>query len=181
VIAGTVIDEERLKIEMSMITITFRFSAATFTNDTLLNGKNVEEEIRSPLVASLVSHVSALPFVRHRMVALQQEMGKDKRVVMDGRDIGTVVFPDAEVKIFMTADPEVRARRRLAELLGKEIPTSFEEVRENLKQRDYLDENRETAPLRKAAGAFVIDNTRLSRQEQLKVAMDYIKKKMNES
>jgi len=180
-IEGARIAEEQLEREMSQITINFRFSKETFTNETYLNGKNIEDEIRSPGVASLVSYVSALPFVRSRMVALQQNMGREKRVVMDGRDIGTVVFPEAEVKIFMTADPEVRARRRLAELTEKGISTSFEEVLENLKQRDYLDETRETAPLRKAPGAFVIDNTRLSRKEQLEIAMTYIKQKKNES
>lgn len=180
-IDGVCIAGEQLEREMPQISINFCFSADTFTNVTFLNGRNIEDEIRSPGVASLVSYISALPFVRSRMVALQQKMGKDKRVVMDGRDIGTVVFPEAEVKIFMTADPEIRARRRLAELLEKGITTSFEEVLGNLKQRDHLDETRETAPLRKAPGAFVIDNTCLTRKAQLEIAMDYIKQKRDES
>ena len=157
------------------ISIQFRNNPDTRINETFLNGVNVENEIRMPEVASKVSLVSAIPFVRSRLVTLQKEMGKNKGIVKDGRDIGTVVFPDAEVKIFMTADPAVRAKRRLAELEEKGIKTTFGEVLENLKLRDHLDETRETSPLKKAVDAVVIDNTNLTRQGQLEIALNYIR------
>ena len=177
---GNILQSELVKA-LSSIEIQFRNNPLTLINETYLDGHNIEEEIRMPDVASHVSPVSALAFVRNQMVAMQQEMGKNKRIVMDGRDIGTVVFPEAEVKIFMTADPEVRARRRLAELHEKGIETTLEEVLTNLKERDNMDETRETAPLKKATGAFIIDNTHLSKQGQLGIALQYIEQKINES
>jgi CMP/dCMP kinase len=180
-IKNEIFDQKKLKELLPGIDIGFRYNSSTGCNETYLNGVNIENEIRMPEVASHVSPLSALPFVRERMVALQKEMGKNKRIVMDGRDIGTVVFPDAEVKIFMTADPEVRARRRLAELEEKNIKTTLGEVLANLKERDFMDENRETSPLRKAGDAYVIDNTSLTRIGQLEEALSYIKKKMNGS
>lgn len=181
IIENGMIDQKKIEESLHTINISFQYNPSTGNNETCLNGKNIEEEIRMPEVASHVSPVSALPFIRERMVAIQKAMGKNKRIVMDGRDIGTVVFPDAEVKIFMTADPEVRARRRLAELAEKGINTTFEEVLANLKERDFIDENREASPLRKASDAYVIDNTNLTRSGQLEEALSYIKKKMNGS
>ncbi len=181
IIKDGIIDQKKIEDSLHTINISFQYNPSTGNNETYLNGKNIEEEIRMPEVASHVSPVSALPFIRERMVTLQKEMGKNKRIVMDGRDIGTVVFPDAEVKIFMTADPEVRARRRLAELAEKSVKTTFEEVLANLKERDFIDENREASPLRKASDAYVIDNTNLTRSGQLEEALGYIKKKMNGS
>jgi CMP/dCMP kinase len=174
-------DQIKIKESLPEIDISFQYNSTTGCNETYLNGKNIENEIRMPEVASHVSPLSTLPFVRERLVALQKAMGKNKRIVMDGRDIGTVVFPDAEVKIFMTADPEVRARRRLAELAEKNIKTTFEEVLANLKERDFMDENRETSPLRKASDSYVIDNTNLTRNGQLEEALGYINKKLNGS
>lgn len=180
-IEGNRVNEEHLAQALDTLRIHFVCNPTTLCNETFLNGQNIEDAIRMPEVAEHVSPVSALPFVRHAMVAMQQEMGKEKRVVMDGRDIGTVVFPQAEVKIFMTAQPEIRARRRLAELTEKGVNTSFDEVLANLKMRDHLDETRETAPLRKAPDALIIDNSNLSRQGQLEIALKHIDSIMHES
>ena len=145
-----------------------------FENDTVneselqkdLNGENVENEIRSMRVSDKVSQVSAIPFIREAMVAQQQALGKQKGVVMDGRDIGTTVFPDAELKIFVTASPETRAQRRLDELQKKGSNVSFEEVLDNVKKRDYIDQNREISPLRKADDALLLDNSKMTLAEQ---------------
>jgi cytidylate kinase len=152
---GDVIDTEKLKKE-------------TGRPDTYLNGVNVENKIRSMEVSSKVSPISTLDFVREEMVAQQQAMGKEKGIVMDGRDIGTTVFPDAELKIFVTATPEIRAQRRYDELKAKGQEASFDEILENVKQRDYIDQNREVSPLRKAEDALLLDNTDLSIEEQKK-------------
>ena len=133
-----------------------------------LNGVTVENKIRSMEVSSKVSPISTLDFVREEMVAQQQAMGKEKGIVMDGRDIGTTVFPDAELKIFVTATPEIRAQRRYDELKAKGQEASFDEILENVKQRDYIDQNREVSPLRKAEDALLLDNTDLSIEEQKK-------------
>ena len=127
---------------------------------------NVEKEIRGMEVADKVSPVATLGFVRRVLVAKQQEMGKAKGIVMDGRDIGTVVFPDAELKLFVTASPEVRAKRRVDELEAKGIPASYEEVLENVKKRDYIDSTREESPLRQADDALVLDNSHMTLEEQ---------------
>ena len=134
--------------------------------ETYLNGRNVEREIRSMAVSSKVSHVAAVGFVRSKLVALQQAMGKEKGIVMDGRDIGTVVFPDAELKIFLTASPEVRAQRRVDELRGKGQTVSYEEVLHNVKERDRIDETREVDPLRRADDALLLDNSAMTLQQQ---------------
>ena len=131
-----------------------------------LNGVNVENKIRTMGVSSKVSPISALDFVREAMVAQQQAMGKEKGIVMDGRDIGTTVFPDAELKIFVTATPEIRAQRRFDELKAKGQEGSFEEILENVKQRDYIDQHREVSPLRKADDALLLDNSNLSIEQQ---------------
>ncbi|MBD5289826.1 MAG: (d)CMP kinase [Bacteroides sp.] len=143
---------------------------------TLLNGEDVEREIRGMEVSGMVSPVSVIPAVRHRLVALQQEYGRAKGIVMDGRDIGTTVFPDAEMKVFVDASPEVRARRRLKELTEKGIPTTYEEVLANVRERDHIDSTREESPLRKADDAFVLNNDNLSLDEQLQVLIDLYRK-----
>ncbi|HQU61003.1 MAG: (d)CMP kinase [Phaeodactylibacter sp.] len=158
------------QVDAALESITIRFASAN--NHTLLNGEDVEEEIRQMPVSNLVSPVSAIPAVRRAMVRLQQAMGKDKGIVMDGRDIGTVVFPTAELKIFLTADPEVRAQRRYDELLTKGVPSSLESVRANLQHRDHIDSTREDSPLRQAEDAIVIDNTYLNEAQQLQKALE---------
>ena len=165
---GDVIDTEKLKKEIKNIRISFQLKKETGRPDTYLNGVNVENKIRSMEVSSKVSPISTLDFVREEMVAQQQAMGKEKGIVMDGRDIGTTVFPDAELKIFVTATPEIRAQRRYDELKAKGQEASFDEILENVKQRDYIDQNREVSPLRKAEDALLLDNTDLSIEEQKK-------------
>ncbi len=163
---GDVIDTEKLKEAIRDIQITFRPNPETGRPDTYLNGVNVENKIRTMGVSSKVSPISALDFVREAMVAQQQAMGKEKGIVMDGRDIGTTVFPDAELKIFVTATPEIRAQRRFDELKAKGQEGSFEEILENVKQRDYIDQHREVSPLRKADDALLLDNSNLSIEQQ---------------
>ena len=160
---GDVIDTEKLKEAIRDIRITFRPNPETGRPDTYLNGVNVENKIRTMGVSSKVSPISALDFVREAMVAQQQAMGKEKGIVMDGRDIGT---PDAELKIFVTATPEIRAQRRFDELKAKGQEGSFEEILENVKQRDYIDQHREVSPLRKADDALLLDNSNLSIEQQ---------------
>lgn len=173
---GDVIDEDRLQKEIDTIDMTLRFNPATGRPDAYLNGENVEKEIRSMEVAGKVSLVSALGFVRRALVAKQQEMGKAKGIVMDGRDIGTVVFPDAELKIFVTASPEVRALRRLKELEAKGETVSFEEVLENVKTRDHIDTTRKESPLRQAEDALVLDNSELTIEQQKQWLFDQYNK-----
>ena len=163
---GDVIDTEKLKKAIKDIQISFRPNPETGRPDTYLNGVNVENKIRTMGVSSKVSHISSLDFVREAMVAQQQAMGKEKGIVMDGRDIGTTVFPDAELKIFVTATPEIRAQRRFDELKAKGQEGSFEEILENVKQRDYIDQHREVSPLRKADDALLLDNSNLSIEQQ---------------
>ena len=133
---------------------------------TFLNGKNVEDRIRTMEVSNRVSPVAALPFVRKALVELQQEMGRAKGIVMDGRDIGTAVFPDAELKIFVTASAEIRAQRRYDELKAKGQEASFEEILTHVKERDYIDQNREVSPLRQAEDALLLDNSNMTIEEQ---------------
>lgn len=144
--------------------------------ETYLNGECVEGEIRQMLVSSCVSPISALGFVREQLVACQQAMGENGGIVMDGRDIGTVVFPNAELKIFVTASSEVRAQRRLAELRGKgDEATTFEEVLKNVVERDYIDSHREVSPLRQAEDAKVLDNSELSFEQQDAILLSWAK------
>jgi len=154
------------------INITFIFNPVTLQNTTWLNGENVEEEIRKLDVSEYVSPVSAIREVRQAMVHQQQEMGKRKGVIMDGRDIGTVVFPEAELKIFMTADPEVRAQRRFLELTGKGMQVNIDDIRKNIEHRDHYDQTREESPLRKAEDALVLDNSLLTHDQQLQWALE---------
>ena len=160
------IDTKRLEKHINDIHISFHLNSETGRPDTYLNGKNVENKIRTMDVSSHVSSIAALSFVREAMVAQQQEMGKAKGIVMDGRDIGTTVFPDAELKIFVTASPEIRAQRRYDELKAKGEDTSFDEILENVKQRDYIDQNRKVSPLRKADDALLLDNSHMTISQQ---------------
>ena len=162
------IDEEALRehIDRGDVNISFRFNAETGRPDTYLNGELVEHDIRTMEVSSRVSPIAALPFVRTAMVAQQQQMGKDKGVVMDGRDIGTVVFPDAELKIFVTASAEVRARRRYDESKGKGMEADYADILRNVEERDYIDSHREVSPLRQASDAILLDNSQMTIAEQ---------------
>ncbi len=161
------------------INITFRFDPATEKNTTFMNGENIEEEIRRLEVSENVSPVSTIKEVRQAMVKFQKQMGAKKGIVMDGRDIGTVVFPEAELKIFMTADPEIRAQRRFLELSNKGQTVSMEEIRQNINQRDYIDQNREESPLKKADDAIVLDNSFLSPEEQLQWTIQQAKARID--
>ena len=161
----TSIDEARLEQQIKSIRVDFRPNGKG-GSDIYLNDENVESEIRTLEVANGASRVSTLKFVREHLVAMQQKMGAAKGVVMDGRDIGTVVFPNAELKIFLTATPEVRAERRYKELLQKGITISFDDVLANVKERDERDTHRKESPLRKADDAILLDNSFLSLEEQ---------------
>lgn len=163
---GDIIDTEKLKQEIKNIRISFKMNPKSGRPDTYLNDVNVEDKIRTMEVSSKVSPISALDFVREEMVAQQQSMGKEKGIVMDGRDIGTTVFPDAELKIFVTATPEIRAQRRFDELKAKGQEASFDEILENVKQRDYIDQHRDVSPLRQADDALLLDNTDLTIEQQ---------------
>lgn len=157
---------EELRQLMPEIHISFKLNEQTGLPDTYLNGEFVEREIRGMEVSSHVSPIAAIPFVREALVKQQQAMGREKGVVMDGRDIGTVVFPDAELKIFVTASPEVRAQRRYDELQAKGQPADYADILKNVQQRDYIDTHRETSPLRQAPDALVLDNSHMTIAEQ---------------
>jgi cytidylate kinase len=161
------------------ITIDFRLNNDTHQQDTYLNGENIEHEIRvNPRVAGQVSDVSAISEVRRFLVKQQQALGNEKGIVMDGRDIGTVVFPQAELKLFVTANPKVRAQRRLDELTSKGQNTTYDEVLANLTKRDHIDTTRDDSPLKQADDAVLLDNTLLNREEQFKLALDIINQKI---
>ena len=160
------IKEDELKSRMGDISISFRLNTATGRPDTYLNGENVEQDIRTMQVSNRVSPIAALPFVRQALVAQQQAMGKEKGVVMDGRDIGTTVFPDAELKVFVTASAEVRAQRRYDELKAKGMQADYNDILKNVQERDYIDSHRPTSPLRKADDAIELDNSNMTVDEQ---------------
>lgn len=163
---GTV-DTERLKAAIShSISISFKFNKVKLRPDTYLNGELVEDDIRTMEVSSRVSTISSIPFVREALVRQQQAMGAGKGVVMDGRDIGTTVFPDAELKVFVTATPAVRARRRYDELRSKGMEASLTDIEKNIRERDYQDTHRQTSPLRQASDAVVLDNSAMTVEEQ---------------
>lgn len=164
-----------LEKEMPNIQISFKFNAEAGRPDTYLNGECVEKEIRSLEVSNHVSPIAAVPFVRTAMVAQQQQMGKDKGVVMDGRDIGTTVFPDAELKIFVTASAQVRAQRRYDELKAKGMPADFDDILKNVEERDYIDSHRGVSPLRKADDAIELDNSNMTIPEQKKWLLERFK------
>ena len=157
---------EKLEKRMPEISITFQFNPETGRPDTYLNGELVEQVIRSLEVSNHVSAVSAIPFVRTEMVAQQQAMGQEGGIVMDGRDIGTTVFPNAELKVFVTASAEVRAQRRFKELEEKGMPADFDDILQNVIDRDYQDSHREVSPLRQADDALLLDNSNLTIPEQ---------------
>ena len=160
------IDEERLREQLSNIQISFQFNPERGRPDTYLNGVRVEDRIRTLEVSSHVSPVAALGFVREEMVRQQQRMGQEGGIIMDGRDIGTTVFPNAELKIFVTASPEIRAHRRYDELTAKGETCDMQEILRNVEERDYIDTHREISPLRQADDAIVLDNSHLTIEEQ---------------
>ena len=172
------IDETQLRSLLANTVITQRLNPQSGQTETFLNGENVEREIRTMEVSDRVSIVAALPFVRTEMVRQQQAMGQNGGIVMDGRDIGTTVFPNAEMKIFVTATPEVRAQRRYLELKGKGENITLEEVQRNLEERDYIDSHREVSPLRQAPDAVVLDNTNLTREEQAAMLLALYEKRI---
>jgi cytidylate kinase len=174
-------DDKRITGALDRINIEFLYNPVSGEFETHLNSENVEREIRSIDVSSYVSPVSTIPQVRTKLVALQRQIGLSKGIVMDGRDIGTVVFPEAELKIFMTASVDIRAKRRYDELTGKGIVVDFEDVRQNIIARDITDENRDISPLRRADDAIILDNSRMTVEQQMEWVRGIIEKKINES
>jgi cytidylate kinase len=160
------INEDELRRQMANIHISFQFNASTGRPDTYLNGELVEDKIRSMEVSSHVSPIATIGFVREAMVAQQQQMGQGGGVVMDGRDIGTVVFPHAELKIFVTASAEVRAQRRFDELKAKGMEADYDDILKNVQERDYIDSHREVSPLKQAPDAILLDNSHMTIAEQ---------------
>lgn len=160
------IDTQKLQDAIANVHISFKFNPSTGRPDAYVNGVCVEDKIRTLEVSKHVSPVAALGFVRNAMVAQQREMGKNKGVILDGRDIGTVVFPDAELKIFVTASAEIRAKRRYDELTAKGEPCSYDDILKNVLERDYIDSHREISPLTKAEDAIVLDNSQMTIEEQ---------------
>jgi cytidylate kinase len=171
---------ESILANLSDINMCFVYNPDIAEYETYLNSENVEREIRGLEVSSHVSRISIIPEVRSRMVELQRQIGYLKGIVMDGRDIGTVVFPDADLKIFMTASVDIRAERRYNELRDKNIKADFEEIRRNIIARDIADENRDISPLRRADDAIVLDNSRMRVAEQMEWVMEIIKEKIHE-
>ncbi|MBR5135476.1 MAG: (d)CMP kinase [Rikenellaceae bacterium] len=167
-IRSGIVDEEALVALLPKIDIVFRFNPARGASDIYVNGDLVEGKIRTIEVSNCVSGVSSVGEVREKLVAMQQQMGRNKGIVMDGRDIGTVVFPDAEIKLFMTADPTVRAQRRYDELTAKGDKVSLAEIEDNVRSRDIADQNRAISPLRKADDAVVLDNSYMTIEDQMK-------------
>ncbi len=173
------VDEEKLRSLINQVHINFKYNSEKNRQETYLNNENVEDEIREMEVSDNVSFISKYGFVREKMVNFQQEMGREKGIVMDGRDIGTVVFPYAELKIFMNADAKVRAERRFLELKEKNVNVSFDEILENVKKRDQIDETREESPLKKATDAIELDNSNLNRKEQLDWIVGLVKERIS--
>ena len=174
------INEEDFNVEaliyrLPQVNISFKFNQNLGFAEVYLNGVNVEKQIRTMEVSGFVSKVAAISEVRQKLVEQQQKLGEDKGIVMDGRDIGTVVFPDAELKLFMTASPETRAQRRYDELIARGDQVVFEDVLKNVKERDYIDSNREDSPLVKAEDAIVIDNSNMTLEEQFEKIMKLVK------
>ena len=178
IISPTFFDIEKLKTELSNINLKFVFNSTLGFGEIYLNDENVENEIRKIEVSNLVSKIAEVSEVRAKLVEQQKEFGKDKAVVMDGRDIGTVVFKDAELKLFMTASAEIRAQRRFDELTAKGDQVSFEEVLKNVVERDEIDSNRKDSPLVKASDAIEIDNSHLNREEQFEKVIQLVKEKV---
>ena len=174
------INKNKLINSLKDIHISFQYKPKDQIFEVFLNGKNQTEEIRSTEVSNNVSPVSKIKEIREKMVKLQRELGRNKQIVMDGRDIGTVVFPEADIKIFMTADPAIRAQRGYKELLEKGQDVDYDEVEKNIRERDFIDENREISPLKKAKDAILLDNSHMSVKEQMEWIMNIINKKINE-
>ena len=166
-IQAGIIDVQAIISRLDDVRIDFRRNRETGENETFLNDVCVEREIRTISVSEMVSEMAAIKEVRQKLVSLQQTMGKDKSIVMDGRDIGTNVFPDADIKIFMTASPEVRTQRRYDELVQKGMPASWDEIFQNITKRDYIDQTRDESPLQKASDAVVLDNSNMTPDEQM--------------
>lgn len=173
-------DHSAVKQALKEISIDFEYNPKREQSEILLNGENVEYVIRDLVVAEKVSDVAAIKEVRKYAVAQQQKMGKNRGIVMDGRDIGTVVFPDAELKIFMTADNAVRVERRFQELYEKNPNITLDEVKANLEMRDYIDSNRDVSPLRQAEDALLLDNTNLTEKEQFQIAMKWAREQIHQ-
>ncbi|MDE5579423.1 MAG: (d)CMP kinase [Alistipes sp.] len=178
-IRSGIVDEEAVCRLLDRIAITFRFNPARGASDIYVNGDLVEGKIRTIEVSNCVSRVSAIPAVRKKLVAMQQEMGRRRGVVMDGRDIGTVVFPDAELKLFMTAEPAVRAQRRYDELTAKGQEVTLEEIERNVRERDKADMSRAISPLRQAEDAVVLDNSRMTVAEQMEWFLELFARTMD--
>lgn len=172
-------EKKEVKEALKSISLEFVFNPKSNSSEIYLNGENVEYVIRDLVIAEKVSDVAAIKEVREFAVAQQQKMGSKKGIVMDGRDIGTVVFPKAELKIFMTADNAIRVQRRFKELYEKNPNVTIEEVKDNLEMRDYIDSHREVSPLRKAKGAIELDNTNLTEKEQFSKALHWVKEKIS--
>jgi cytidylate kinase len=177
-ISGSEVKREELIKSLPAIKIEFRYNPEKQKSDTFLNDENVEDEIRQMTVSQHVSPVATIAEVRAAMVLLQKELGKNKGIVMDGRDIGTVVFPQAELKLFVTASAEIRAKRRFDELTAKGETVSFADILQNVQERDRIDSTREVSPLIKAEDALILDNSNLSQQEQLKWVIEQVEKKV---
>ena len=170
-----VIHTDLLINRLDEINLEFVYNKEKFESDLLLNGVNISTEIRKPAVASIVSKIAVLKEVRIKLVTTQQKLGEFGGIIMDGRDIGTVVFPKADIKLFVTADPKIRAERRFKELLLNDQDTSLEDITANLEERDLIDTTREISPLVKAEDAIELDNSNLSRESQLQFVLDLIK------
>lgn len=177
-IDNDIVDEKGIVESLSNISVSFTFNSETKSNETFLNGKNVEKDIRTLEVSNKVSYVSAIGSVRKQLVEWQRDMGSKQSVVMDGRDIGTVVFPNADIKIFMTASDEVRAKRRYDELTSKGENVTMDEVLNNIKERDYIDSTRAESPLRKAEDAILLDNSKMSIEDQFDWIIEKMRSKM---
>ncbi len=178
-ISTSFFDKQTLIAKLPEINLKFKFNPSLGFAEMYLNDVNIENEIRSIEVSNFVSIVAEVSEIRSKLVQLQQEMGKNKGIVMDGRDIGTVVFPDAELKIFMTASPIIRAQRRFTELKEKGTTVSYEDVLKNVQERDYIDTHRQDSPLIKAENAIEIDNSNLTREQQFQQVMELVAAKLN--
>lgn len=175
------VDTEKLIHALPEVELRFENNPATGQSEIYLNGENVEKEIRQPQVSEVVSLVAVIPEVRKKLVAQQRKMGKEKGLVMDGRDIGTIVFPEAELKIFMTASAEIRAQRRFEEMKKKGVEITYDEVYKNIEDRDLIDSTRTQSPLRKAPAARVLNNSALSQKEQFELALAWAKEAIKSS
>ncbi len=173
-----IVNEQQLISLLPGIKIEFRYNPEKQKSDTFLNNENVEEEIRQLPVSQNVSPVATIPEVRAEMVRQQQAMGRNKGIVMDGRDIGTVVFPGAELKLFVTASPEIRAQRRFDELIAKGETVSYDEILQNVQERDFIDSTREIGPLKKADDAVILDNSYMTREEQMQWVVEKVQEKL---